>query len=64
MIQVEVSVSEIIKQRYSDRAKWYVTDKLHAAGIPIDRLSCKVISGTLTETEDVERGVYVYRWVE
>ena len=64
MIQVEVSVYKLSKQRYIDRAKWYVADKLHAAGIPIDRLSCKVISGTLTETEDVERGVYVYRWVE
>ena len=64
MIQIEVSASEIIKQKYSHRVKWYVADKLHAAGIPIDRLSCIVISGTLTETEDVERGVYVYRWVE
>ena len=64
MIQIEVSASEIIKQKYSNRAKWYVADKLHAVGIPIDRLSCKVISGTLTETEDVTRGVYVYRWVE
>lgn len=64
MIQVEVPASEISKQKYSNRAQWYVADKLHAAGIPIDRLSCKVLLGTLTETKDVERGVYVYRWVE
>ena len=64
MIQVEVSTSEIIKQKYMQRAKWYVADKLHAAGIPIDTLFCKVLSGKLTGTMDVERGVYVYRWVE